>query len=70
MPRLGEKLHAYVERRLDFFRNALILGKFSFDTFSSIRPAMTALSEEFARRELNILDAVLERGVSPGRNCS
>ena len=62
----GEKLHAYVDRRLDFFHNALILGKFSFDTFFSIRPAMTALSEEFARRELNILGAVLQRGISRG----
>lgn len=62
----GEKLHAYVDRRLDFFHNALILGKFSFDTFSSIRPAMAALSVEFARRELHILCAVLQRGISQG----
>jgi TetR/AcrR family transcriptional regulator len=61
-----EKLHAYVDRRLDFFRNALILGKFNIDTFSSIRPAWIALSEGFARRELNILSAVLRHGVSQG----
>jgi TetR/AcrR family transcriptional regulator len=61
-----EKLHAYVDRRLDFFRDALILGKFNFDTFACIRPVMTTLSEEFARRELNILTAVLRQGISRG----
>ena len=61
-----EKLRAYVDRRLDYFQNALILGKLSFDTFSSIKPAMTALSEEFARKELQILCAILRCGISEG----
>jgi TetR/AcrR family transcriptional repressor of mexJK operon len=64
--RAAKKLHTYVDRRLDFFHNALILGKFSFDAYSPIRPAMNALSEEFARRELKILYAILQLGISEG----
>jgi|WetSurMetagenome_2_1015567.scaffolds.fasta_scaffold07537_4 TetR/AcrR family transcriptional regulator len=61
-----EKIHVYVERRLDFFHDALILGRFSLDTYSSISPALTLLSAEFARRELRILCEVLQRGISQG----
>jgi TetR/AcrR family transcriptional regulator len=62
----GEILHAYADRRLDFFRTALILGKFSPDAYLSIKPAMSTIMEKFARRELGILAGVFRRGIAQG----
>ena len=62
----GEMLHAYADRRLDFFRNALILGKFSPDAYLSIKPAMSAIMDTFARRELDILTRAIGRGITRG----
>src|SRR5512135_3044679 len=35
----SDKILAYVEKRLDYFQRTMVLGKFSIQTFSAIRPA-------------------------------
>lgn len=57
-----EKIHAYVERRLDYFQRTMNLSKFSMQTYSEIRPVFDEIMEDFARRELQFLTHLLGSG--------
>jgi TetR/AcrR family transcriptional regulator len=61
-----EKMHAYVEKRLDYFQRTVILSKFSTQTYSEIRPVFGSVMQSFARCELRFLRQILESGNRSG----
>ncbi len=62
----SDKILAYVEKRLDYFRRTMVLGKFSIQTFSAFRPVFANILEEFARYELRLLSQILVSGNREG----
>ncbi len=62
----SEKVLAYVEKRLDYFRKTMILGKFSLQTFSEVRPIFSGVLEELGRAELRFLGQILIAGNQAG----
>jgi TetR/AcrR family transcriptional repressor of mexJK operon len=64
--RACDKMRAYVERRLDFFRQAMTLGKLSIQTFSDMKPSFGGLFKTFAQQELLFLQQILDAGNESG----
>ena len=64
--RASDKIRAYAERRLDYFRKTLILSRLDLQTYSKIRPTFSKTMQDFAKREHEILRAMLESGTREG----
>lgn len=64
--RACDKMRAYVERRLDFFRQAMTLSKLSIQTFSDMKPSFGGLFKTFAQQELLFLQQILDAGNESG----
>jgi TetR/AcrR family transcriptional regulator len=62
----SEKLLAYVERRIEFFQRAVVMGKFNSQTYSEMKPVIRDLMKDFSLREHRILLQILEAGRKAG----
>jgi TetR/AcrR family transcriptional regulator len=60
----SDKLRAYVDRRIEYFQRAVVLGKFNLQTYSEMKPVMSDVMEDFSRCEHRILVRILENGCS------
>jgi AcrR family transcriptional regulator len=62
----SKKLVAYVERRLEYFRQAVNLTKLSIQSFTEIKPVFGNLFKDFAESELGFLRRILNDGKARG----
>ena len=58
----AEKLHQYVQRRLEYFHELVNLSKLSFHSMYEMKPLFGDLFEGFASRELKIITQILREG--------
>src|ERR1051325_1118128 len=59
---LAEKLKIYADHRFTSFRDLVNLSKLSFDSLFRFRPVIQDLMKEFKKKELVLIEKILEQG--------
>lgn len=62
----AEKLKTYVEERMKFFHELLNLGMLSYHSFAKTKPVHQKLSNEFALKEMKVIESIIEEGKTSG----
>lgn len=62
----SEKIHEYLERRLEYFRQLLNLGTLNVHSFSQSRPVFRELFKGLEKVETELLNEILEQGKKSG----
>ena len=61
-----EKLKIYADHRFASFRDLVNLSKLSFDSLFRFRPVINDLMKEFKRKELTLIEKILDQGMASG----
>ena len=59
----GILLIRYIERRQEYFKEFLNLGKLKFDSMVVAKPIMCELVKDFNKKEVGLVKTILEKGV-------